>query len=109
LVLFASPALAHFCMNVQRSATANAAVAANSNGWFTLEAFIPELGLCPAGETKLRASLATHGVDLDAPILAHSILASGTFKKGKDVKPVGYLPDVDFDALIGEAFAVCAP
>lgn len=109
LVLFASPALAHFCSNTQRSATAQAAVAANSNGWFTLESFIPELGLCPAGETALRASLAAEGIDLDMPILANSVLASGTFKKGKDVKPIGYLPDVDFDALIGEAFAVCAP
>ena len=56
-----------------------------------------------------RHPIVLRDADLDAPILAHSILASGTFKKGKDVKPVGYLPDVDFDALIGEAFAVCAP
>lgn len=107
VVLFASPALAHFCSNTQRSATANAVVAANSKGWFTIAAFIPELGLCPAGETKLRASLAAAGVDVNMPILANSVLASGTLKTGKDVKPISYLPDLDFDALIGEAFAAC--
>ena len=111
-----APASAFECFNANRSDRGNEA-AAGSEALFSAEEFLSVVvGLCPEGVELVIAGVGAEGFDTDFLINGHALMASGLETKHEDKLHDGMGIDhlsEEFieiaEALIGEAFGLCAP
>ena len=110
VALTAGTASAHLCYRENLNPTAAARNAGNPN-WMSVDQMIATLpGLCPAGATAIKTAFGASG---DALINQHGVMAGGNAKQGKSNPAISHLnfpeSDAEFEALVGQAFAACAP
>lgn len=104
--LTAGSASAHFCYFTEANVNAELG-RAGSNGFYTFGALAFEFtGLCDAGIDVLAAAT---GITSTTTIHAHAVMAGGTLRKGKNVKPISHLDFDAIDAAFPDAALACPP
>jgi hypothetical protein len=105
LAMTAGSASAHFCYFTE--ANVNAEMGRGRSQGFTTfgEIAFDFTGLCDAGIAVLADA---GGVSPTTTIHAKAVMAGGTLRTGKDVKPISHLDFEAIEAAFPDAFAACA-
>lgn len=103
--LTAGSASAHFCYFTEANVNAELG-RAGSNGFATFGELVFEFtGLCDAGIAVLADA---GGISTTTTINAHTVMAGGTLRSGKSIKPISHLDFDAIDAAFPAAIAACA-
>lgn len=102
--LTAGSASAHFCYFTEANTNAELG-RAGSNGFATFgELAFQFTGLCDAGIAVLADAA---GVSTTTTINAHGVMAGGTLRNGKNIKPITHLDFAAIEAAFPAAEAAC--
>lgn len=102
--LTAGSANAHFCYFTEANVNAELG-RAGSKGFTTFGELAFEFtGLCDAGILELANA---GGISPTTTINAHAVMAGGTLRTGKNIKPISHLDFDAIDAAFPAAIAAC--
>jgi hypothetical protein len=102
--LTAGTASAHFCYFTEANVNAELG-RAGSNGFLTFHDLAFQFtGLCDAGIDVLADA---GGISATTTIHARTVMAGGTLRTGKNIKPISHLDFDAIDAAFSAAIAAC--